>query len=202
MLIYNLTRYLDNGIYYKQRARLNIDSARNGEIVESSMKCSSMHIGTHMDLPLHFSGDSYKGEEAFVFSTEQVLFVKSTNLSQCVESKSVEIVIIDFEEEESRFEAWYPYKFSALNLEILDHILSCYPNLKIIGTNNPSIGDPQNSSVNKSVHKKLLLDNNILVLEDVTLPSHIPNFETLVISMIPIESAESRFCSVLLLCRN
>lgn len=202
MKLVDLTRVLNNGVYYKKRAQVEVITHTNGVVKESGLTCSSMHIGTHMDLPSHFSGKPYQGEEAFIFPMDKVLFVKYKDLGELVDSSKIEVVIIDFIEEDLRASDTYPFTFSAISPSELEQIISCFDNLKILGTSNPSIGNPQDSLANKMVHEKLLVEKGILVLEDVKVPFNVPNFNELVISMIPIEFAESRFCSVLLLCRN
>lgn len=202
MKLVDLTRVLNNGVYYKQRAQVEVKTQTNGVVNESGFTCSSMHIGTHIDLPSHFSGKPYQGEEAFIFPKDKVLFVKYKDLGELAKSSNIEVLIIDFVEEDLRSSDTYPFTFSAINPSELEHIISCFNNLRILGTSNPSIGNPQDSSANKFVHEKLLVEKGILALEDVKVPFDIPDFNELVISMIPIESAESRFCSVLLLCRN
>ena len=202
MRIVSLTRDLTNGVYYKNRAVVRFKTKTSGEVNESEFSCSSIHIGTHVDLPAHFSGEPYQGVDSMVFRSDEVIITKYDELYGKTSNDTLKVLLLDFGQEDQRNSEVYPFEFSAINESDLLFILKNFTQLEIIGTTNPSIGDPTDSTINKTVHKKFLIDNSVLVLEDVLLPDVIEPYDYFVLSMIPTSDLEARFCTVNLIMKS
>lgn len=129
---------------------------------------SGMHIGTHMDAPLHMI---VNGKKISDFETEKfigpgvLIDARGKNLAgeELLKNKKInpgDIVLVLFGQGEKFRESGYFANYPELSLEFANYL--CERGVKMVGTDTPS---PDREPY--EVHKQLL-KNDILILENLT----------------------------------
>ena len=201
MKIYSLSRDLLNGVYYKSRANVELSICTKNGVTESGFYASSIHIGTHIDMPSHFGGRN-KVVEPAVYEEHEVLVIDShiVGLFKNV-NKKVKLIIFNYDEELVRSsDISYSSTFRSPDMNTLKVVLENCPNTQCVATTNLSIGSPVNSAENRAVHLYLLREKKINILEDIDMTNFRKKFKYIIIQPIKMGSAEACWASVSLLC--
>ena len=141
------------------------------------------HFGTHIDFPYHFSDSGKKGElydpEKFIFDWVQVICLENNNYSDyLIKQKNImdfnfdkktEFLIIKTGFCNIRHEREYWENYPGIHADLAKYFKERMPNLRAIGLDTISISSYQNRSHGRIAHKKFLIENNILIVEDMNL---------------------------------
>lgn len=200
MKIVSLTRDILNGVYYKNRAMLRLESTTKHGVTESSFSTTSIHIGTHIDMASHFGGDVL-AISPLVFTKSQVCVISNNvSLLDLQYSDLIRMVIFDFDQESFREESNYAFEFSSPTIEEVTRLVEIFPNIECIATTNLSIGSPSNKIENQRVHNYLLNQVGLVVLEDIIMSNFKSEFSLLIVHPIMLGQAEAAFAAVSLIC--
>jgi kynurenine formamidase len=197
---------------YGNRNRFEIaqkSSISNGDVANDSFISTTVHIGTHIDMPYHFyeNGQDISSFPANFWFFEKPLFLEIEpktlliydevveKLEKLVE-KDYDILIIKtgichFREEE-RF--WREnYGFSE---KLYDFLVSKFPKIRVIGFDSISISSFQNRIEGRKAHKTFLNpDRPILILEDMDL-REVESLEKVIVSPLCISNSDGLPCTV------
>ncbi|MCB0482444.1 MAG: cyclase family protein [Flavobacteriales bacterium] len=155
------------------------------------------HSGTHVDFPKHFS-DSGKSLNDYGATFWQFDFVFLYE----VEAQPGEIIDIDLNEIEipieteflvikSNFENYrsddlYWKDNPGVSPQLASKVKQRCPNLRVLGFDFISLTPQQNKPIGREAHRKFLLDNNILIIEDMRLKEVNSNSRISSITCLPL----------------
>ena len=172
---------------YGNREKLEIfkkSDISKGDIANNSSISTTLHIGTHIDMPYHFYQDGQTIEDFDIdfwnFSKPLFLEIKPKGLlifDEVVEKlekienrQEYDILIVKtgicYIRNDERY--WKSnYGFSA---ELYDYLIDKFPNIRVFGFDSISISSFQNREEGRKAHKRFLNpEKPILILEDMDL---------------------------------
>lgn len=159
-------------------------SILNGDIANDSLISTTVHIGTHIDMPYHFfeNGQTVEDYDADFFCFEHILFIeikqndliiKETLISKLdniakKEKYTLLIVKTGICHKRDTVEFWESnYGFDPC---IASYLRINFPNIRIIGFDSISVSSFTHRPIGREAHKAFLHpDNPILLLEDMDL---------------------------------
>jgi arylformamidase len=198
---------------YGNRNRFEIEkksSMSNGDVANDSHISTTTHIGTHLDMPLHFhkngqtiedfSADFWFFDKPLFIQIEPKSFVIYDEVIEKLEGisnkKEFDILIIKtgicYHREEEKF--WKEnYGFSE---KLYDYLILNFPKIRIIGFDSISISSFQNRIEGRKAHKRFLNpEKPILILEDMDL-REVKNLSKILISPLRISNSDGVPCTV------
>lgn len=187
----------------KSKSIINGDSSNNTDI---SM---SLHFGTHIDFPNHFSEkgkmvDSYE-PSFFIFNEISLIsietlpviddfLIKPDHISKlirhCSDQTDLLLIKTGFVTKRNLKEYWENgYGFG---LGIAKLLRKRFPNLRAIGFDLISLNSYQQREVGRKSHKEFLIDYNILIIEDMNLSpiSECTKFNKVIVSPLIVMNSE------------
>lgn len=191
----------------------------NGDIANDSFIKTTVHIGTHIDMPYHFyeNGQTIEdfSDEFWIFN--RVAFVEIQPKKLIIEdelikkiemeklSKDLELLIVKTgicnQREEKMF--WdQNYGFSP---ELYNYFITKFPSLRVFGFDSISASSLTNESVGIEVHKKFLNpEKPVLLLEDMNLTEVSKNikFNQVIIAPLRIKKCDGLPCTIIAFCDN
>lgn len=138
------------------------------------------HSGTHIDFPKHFSDEGKTSNDYsadfWIFNNPFLLYYKANkneiidlnNLLHLIPS-STDFLIIKTGFHKCRNSVDYWKNNPGLDPELAPRLKSTCPNLKVIGFDFISISSFSNREMGRIAHRKFLVENEILVIEDMSL---------------------------------
>jgi len=188
----------------------NIDS---GDLANDSSICTTVHIGTHIDMPYHFykNGQTIEFFHADFWEFDKVIFIEYTFSELLIENELINLLnnIVDvgyellivktgmcYKRNEERY--WGEnYGFSS---KIAEFIRLKFPNIRVFGFDTISVTSFQYREMGKIAHK-VFLDpvNPILLLEDMDLRGLSTNskIQKIIISPLRIANCDGLPCTVI-----
>lgn len=168
-------------------------SIKAGETANSScLVLSNNHIGTHIDVPRHFSIDGKRTIDYpigdYVFEACQVIdlpkseacLIGEENIKEMDIRPDVDLLLIRTGYEALRGQDAYWNNNPGLHPELADYLRNTYPQLRCIGFDFISVTSWQHRAEGRLAHKAFLAPDNggreIWAIEDMSLkdaPSHI-----------------------------
>lgn len=201
---------------YGNRNRFLIEKKSDinkGDVANDSSISTTVHIGTHIDMPYHFFENGQTIEEFqadfWVFAKDEILFVdlkmengkfiiKDELINKLEEIKNISQSILNYKlllvktgicnhREEERF--WSEnYGFHP---DVYDYLVKNFTNLKIFGFDSISVSSFQNRILGREAHKRFLNpEKPILLLEDMDLRKIDNNIEFQSITIAPLRIAK------------
>lgn len=191
----------------------------NGDIANDSFIKTTVHIGTHIDMPYHFyeNGQTIEdfSDEFWIFN--RVAFVEIQPKKLIIEdelikkiemeklSKDLELLIVKTgicnQREEKMF--WdQNYGFSP---KLYNYFITKFPSLRVFGFDSISASSLTNESVGIEVHKKFLNpEKPVLLLEDMNLTEVSKNikFNQVIIAPLRIKKCDGLPCTIIAFCDN
>jgi kynurenine formamidase len=215
-LSYTLNR---NTPTYGDRNRFKIEkksSIKRGDIANDSFISTTVHIGTHIDMPYHFFEDGETIEDFpanfWNFSSGEVLFIELEEIKNLVIEDEL---IKELEKIEDKLnyklllvktgacyirdkrEFWERnFGFSP---EVAEYLRENFPNIRIFGFDSISVSSFQNRQVGREAHRAFLDPKApILLLEDIDLREidRETNFYSITIAPLRIEKCDGLPCTI------
>lgn len=186
----------------------------NGDVANDTSIETTVHIGTHIDMPYHFfeDGQTIENFDINFFDFKNILFleINSQNLIikdelidklEKIKSKEIyELLIVKTGicNKRDTKEFWESnYGFAP---EIAFYLQKFFPNIRVFGFDSISVSSFQNRIIGREAHKAFLDPKNpILLLEDMDLTSvnNNTNFERVIISPLRIIKCDGLPCTVI-----
>ena len=201
---------------YGNRNRFVIEkksSINNGDVANDSFIHTTVHVGTHIDMPYHFyeAGQTISDFEPNFWMFNNVLFfeiepedliIKNeiiSKLGEVVGGEKYEILIVKTGVCHNREEKIFWKKNYGFSPEIADYLKEHFPNIRVFGFDSISTSSFTNRKMGKEAHKKFLYpENPILLLEDMDLKQVDKNtkFKKIIISPLRIAKCDGLPCTV------
>ncbi|HQS67291.1 MAG TPA: cyclase family protein [Sulfuricurvum sp.] len=188
-------------------------SITQGGTANDSTITTTVHIGTHLDMPYHFfeDGQTIESYDADFFSFTKILFLEVQtkasiikdeliDLLQNIEDKSYEILIVKTGACNYRNDQQYWERNYGFHPDIYDVIVKKFPDIRIFGFDTISVSSFQHRDIGKEAHKRFLNPNKpILLLEDMDLTQvdAYTNFSSIIIAPLRIEQCDGLPCTVM-----
>ncbi len=201
---------------YGNRDRVIIrtnSSIKSGETANSSCWIlTNNHIGTHIDVPKHFSDDGYHVadipiNDLFFHKVELIdipcdsaKLISPTDIEKMVINPSVELLLIRTGFEKYRQKENYWSDNPGLASELADYLRSKFPNLRCIGFDFISITSWKYRMEGRLAHKFFLCPDNgkkpILAIEDMSLMHALSPIEKVIIAPLYVEDGNGAAVTV------
>jgi kynurenine formamidase len=211
-----LSHILDaNTPTYGNRNKISIEKKSDmskGDIANDSYIATTVHIGTHIDMPYHFyeGGQTIEDFEIDFWRFQKVLFLDISPKSMILKNEIIEnletvedigyeilIVKTGICHKRDTEDFWkVNYGFDP---EIYDYLLSNFPDIRVFGFDSISVSSFQNRTLGREAHKRFLSpEKPILLLEDMDLRNidESTNFEEVIISPLRIANCDGLPCTV------
>ena len=159
----------------------NVRSIKNGDSANSKTLNFSNHSGTHIDFPNHFSTDGKVVEDYeanfWIFTSPYYIEIEveenqiidlSDNELQAI-PPNVDFLILKTGFFKFRSEEKYWNSNPGISPDLALKLKLRCPNLKILGMDLISLTSYQNRPLGRISHRKFLLENDILIVEDMKL---------------------------------
>lgn len=194
-----------------------------GDVANDSSINTTVHIGTHIDMPYHFYDDGqtveYFDADFWMFSKKEILFLelridngeliirdKLINKLEDIKNNSqfsilnyklliVKTGICHKRKTEEFWSANYGF-----HPDIYDYLTQNFPNVRIFGFDSISVSSFANRELGRVAHKRFLNPRKpILLLEDMDLRyvDENTNFEEVIISPLRIANCDGLPCTVI-----
>jgi len=153
------------------------DTSNNSKLILNS------HFWTHIDFPRHFSQNAKTWDQYiptdFIFKNIAILDISKEKIDNyIIKHKNINLKEIDKNTNFLIIKTWfykirYKKRYWKYNRwfapETAKHIKEALPNIKAIGFDLISLSSYQNRQLWRLAHKKFLIENNILIIEDMNL---------------------------------
>jgi len=184
----------------------------SGDIANNTSISSTVHIGTHIDMPYHFydKGQTIEDYDADFWKFETPLFIEIEQEELVVKDKLVKkLEIIDdigydilivktgICNIRNRDEFWE--KNYGFHPTIYDYLIKKFPNVRVFGFDSISVSSFANRMIGRESHKAFLNPNNpILLLEDMDLRkiSEKTILKSIIVSPLRISECDGLPCTV------
>ena len=185
-----------------------------GDIANDSFISTTVHIGTHIDMPHHFyeNGQTIESFDADFFSFENILFIELESddliinedliqhLAEVENKKDYEILIVKTgicnQREEENF--WkYNYGFSP---ELANYLRTYFPKVRVFGFDSISVSSFEHRMLGRETHYAFLDPKQpILLLEDMDLTqlNESQKISSLIVAPLRIEDCDGLPCTVI-----
>jgi len=198
------------------------NSIKNGDIANDSFISTTVHIGTHIDMPYHFyeNGQTIEDFDAnfWIFQQKEILFVKLRmenekliirdeliNKLKKIKNNSqfsilnfrlliVKTGICYIRNKEEFWEKNYGF-----HPDIADYLRENLPNIKIFGFDSISVSSWQDRMLGRKAHKAFLNPKHpILLLEDMNLCDINEDtiFKEIIVSPLRISKCDGLPCTI------
>jgi len=185
-----------------------------GDVANETVIKTTVHIGTHIDMPCHFfeDGQTIEDFDCEYFNFKNILFVELTPNNLIVKDELIELLgkIQDKNKYEILIvktgichkrdsqEFWESnYGFDPL---IAEYLRKYFPSIKVLGFDSISVSSFQHRMIGREAHKAFLDPQKpILLLEDMDLTSVDENtkFKKVVIAPLRISKCDGLPCTVI-----
>lgn len=188
-------------------------SIAQGGTANDSTITTTVHIGTHLDMPYHFyeNGQTIKSFGADFFHFSKVLFlevqpknyvIKEELIDQLkkIDDLGYDILIVKTGACHYRESEKYWNENYGFHPDVYDTLVSRFPKIRIFGFDTISVSSFQDRPMGKEAHKRFLNpENPILLLEDMDLRAI--NLSTplnsIIVAPLRIEKCDGLPCTVI-----
>lgn len=201
---------------YGNRNRFEIvkrSDISNGDIANDSFISTTVHIGTHIDMPLHFYENGQTIEDfkvnfwiykkpLIIEINPETLIIKDEIIAKLenMEDAEIDILIVKTgicnEREKENF--WSEnYGFHP---DVYDYLIQKFPKLRVFGFDSISVASFTDRLLGRESHKRFLNPSRpILLLEDMDLRSIDKDtfFSKIIIAPLRIEKCDGLPCTVI-----
>ncbi len=201
---------------YGNRNRFNIikkSDISKGDIANDSSIDTTVHIGTHIDMPYHFYNNGQTIEDFnadfWIFSKILFLDIKPNSLVikdeiinrlDSIENIGYEILIVKISICNIRKKQEFWEKNYGFSPDIADYLKENFPNIRVFGFDSISVSSFQNRLVGREAHKRFLDPKKpILLLEDMDLRevNSKTKFKQIIISPLRVAKCDGLPCTIL-----
>jgi len=194
---------------FEQIKKSNIS---NGDVANDTTITTTVHIGTHIDMPYHFyeNGQTIKDYDIDFWKFNNPLFIQLKQDSliineqlikklKSVKKSDYDILIIKTGICERRGEDSFWQKNYGFHKNIYDFLVKEFPTIRIIGFDSISVSSFSNRMIGRESHKRFLNPKKpILLLEDMDLRyvDNKTNFKEIIVSPLRIDNCDGLPCTV------
>lgn len=188
-------------------------SIANGATANDSTMTTTVHMGTHLDMPYHFyeNGQTIKSFNADFFYFSKILFLEVQpkhhiiqdeliHILQNIEDKDYEILIVKTGACNNRMDKQYWEENYGFHPDIYDLIIKKFTNIRIFGFDTISVSSFQHRDIGKEAHRRFLNPTNpILLLEDMDLTEvdASTTFLSIILAPLRIEQCDGLPCTIM-----
>lgn len=184
-----------------------------GGTANDSTITTTVHIGTHLDMPYHFyeNGQTVESYDADFFLFSKILFFEIQPVGyvikdellvplQKIEDIGYDMIVVKTSACKIRQDQKYWKENYGFHPDVYDLLLKRFPNIRIFGFDTISISSFQNREIGKEAHKRFLNpEQPILLLEDMDLTNvgSTTNFLSIIVAPMRIERCDGIPCTVM-----
>lgn len=201
---------------YGNRNKFLVEKKSNiskGDMANDTFISTTVHIGTHIDMPYHFyeNGQTIEKFEAtfWLFNNpliieiyQEELIIKDNLINKLKEIEDVgyDILIVKtgsghFRGEEKFFELNYGF-----HPDIYDYLIAHFKSIRVVGFDSISVSSFSNRILGREAHKRFLNPKKpILLLEDMKLDliSESSRFKNIIVAPTRIAKCDGLPCTVI-----
>jgi len=181
----------------------NLSSINGGDTSNSMLVKFPNHTGTHIDFPLHFSnnGKSINDYPPDFWFYEKIGFI-NCNVSKINQElknlpSDIEFLIIKTGFEKNRGKVRYWKNQPILKSELAKKFRSKFQKLRAIGFDMISLTSKLDRDEGKKAHIEFLINENILIIEDMSLSKLIITPKKLYVFPTLIDKADGSPCTII-----
>lgn len=211
-----LSHILDkNTPTYGNRNTFNIvkkSDMSQGDVANDSFISTTVHIGTHIDMPYHFfiDGQTVESYDASFWIFKKVLFIDMKPSDLMIKDELIDLLteindigyellvvktgICDYRDSEDFWNKNYGF-----HADIYDFLVEKFPFIRVIGFDSISVSSFQNRMMGRESHKKFLNPKRpILLLEDMDLRAlnKDTKLKEVIVSPLRIANSDGLPCTV------
>ena len=164
------------------RVQLEFDKQiDHGDACNNSKVGMSLHFGTHIDFPYHFSASGKKSSDypADYFISDNIAVIEKEDFEiqdsiiQLTDDllakvpQKTEILFVKTNFYQNRLDDSYWSQNPTFKKGAAKKLKTYFPNLRFVGFDSISLNPWQNRPYGREVHKEFLVEEGILVIEDV-----------------------------------
>jgi len=183
-----------------------------GDVANDTFISTTVHIGTHIDMPYHFyeHGQTIEDYNANFWQFKKVLFVEIEPNSliihnellqtlDSIEDIGYELLIVKTGICHRRDKEVFWHENYGFHAEIYDYLIERFPSVRVLGFDSISVSSIQDRMMGREAHKRFLNPKKpILLLEDMDLKclSFRSKLKEVLISPLRIEKCDGLPCTV------
>lgn len=183
-----------------------------GDVANDTSISTTVHIGTHIDMPYHFFEDGQTIEDFdadfWVFKKPLIIEIKQEELivnEQLInrlnntDDIGYDILIVKTGICEIREDKKFWNENYGFHPDIYDILVSTFPSIRVFGFDSISVSSIQNRTLGRESHKRFLNPKKpILLLEDMNLKNIDENtkFKEIIVSPLRISNSDGLPCTV------
>lgn len=183
-----------------------------GDVANDSFMQTTVHIGTHLDLPYHFytEGKTIEDFDAdfWFFSNpvyveilprKSIIFEELIEVLEKTDKPECDLLIVKTGICHQREQDVFWENNYGFHPELYDYFIKKYPNLRVFGFDSISVSGFSERAIGREAHKKFLNPKRpILLLEDMNLChlSSTSSFKKVIVSPLRIEGCDGVPCTV------
>jgi arylformamidase len=184
-----------------------------GDIANDSTITTTVHIGTHLDMPYHFyeNGQTISAYDADFFSFSKILFLEITPENfvikdelirplSLIEDRGYDILLVKTGACAHRTKESYWSHNHGFHPDVYTILIERFPSIRIFGFDTISVSSFQDRAMGREAHKRFLNpDHPVLLLEDMNLCEANAStvFTSLIIAPLRIEQCDGIPCTVM-----
>ncbi len=170
-----------------------------------------LHLGTHVDAPLHFVPQGTTIDEIsindWIFTQVYVFFIETPPAAHIIKPQELpinnvnheaEILLIKSGFETYREQAIFWQKNPGLAPELANYLLEHFPKLRAVGMDFISVTSYPHKLIGKQAHQAFL-SNGILLIEDMHLAEISPetHFNSVIVAPLRIKGTDGTPCTII-----
>lgn len=184
-----------------------------GDVANDTYFASTVHIGTHIDMPYHFyeNGQTIKDFEASFWNFKKPLVVEISPQSLVIKSELIDalkdlkqtdydLLIVKTGIYNKRQEDIFWSHNYGFHPDLYDFLLHKLPNLRVFGFDSISISSFSERMLGREAHRRFLNPQKpILLLEDMKLDelSKMTKLQEVIIAPLRLEKCDGLPCTVI-----
>jgi kynurenine formamidase len=185
----------------------------SGDVANDSSISTTVHIGTHIDMPYHFYENGQTIEDfdsnfwffrkpLFVEIHQEELIIKDNLISQLenIDDIGYDILIVKTGIEEYRDNDRFWDKNYGFDPDLYDYMIKKFPTVRVLGFDSISVSSFSDRLIGREAHKRFLNPNKpILLLEDMRLVEYTnkSKFNKIIIAPLRISKCDGLPCTVI-----
>jgi kynurenine formamidase len=208
MKIQSLSYYINNEtpVYGGYSEKINIESARrisDGDTTNEMTLSFNNHVSTHIDFPKHFSdnGKTINDYEPsfWVFRNVGFLNCNLDNVKKNLDilDSNIEILILKTDFGRHRGENVYWKNQPVIPSNLASILKNKFKKLRAFGFDLISLTSKLDREEGKKAHLEFLINNDILIIEDMSLSKLKKTPKMIVVSPLMIDKADGVPCNIL-----
>jgi kynurenine formamidase len=176
-----------------------------GDVANNTTVTTTVHIGTHLDMPYHFyeEGQTVESFDVDYFSSEQVLFVELVPEGRIIKDELIrflerienketyEFLIVKTGICRHRNEEMFWRNNYGFDPSLADYLRRNFPGIRIFGFDSISVSSFENRMLGREAHRAFLDPKNpILILEDMNLCALDTESKIIRMDIVPLRIAK------------